>query len=199
MDKYYKTQDVPLEPQELAKLKRGFWVIPVFLIIFIGFFVFIFQVVTPVDGPIFWIPVVMSVFFAGLMGYIIWGFVMDLSLGTKQVFQGLITKKDVHHGAGKSKSRTYYLFFGEKRMRVEPHIYHKFEEGDLIELHRSKRLYNMIYKTELLKREVVMQVVAEAQQQRMSRQQRIGFILISLFVLTIGMFVAAVLLGWVEW
>lgn len=199
MDKYYKTEDKPLEPQELAKLKRGFWVIPVFLVIFTGFFVFIFQVVKPVDGPIFWVPVVFAVFFVGLMGYIIWGFTMDMIQKTKQVFQGLITKKDIHHGAGKSKSRTYYLFFGEKRLRVEPYIFNKFEEGDLIELHRSKRLYNMIYKTELLKRDVVMQVVADVKHQQMSQQQRIGFTLILLFVLTVAGFVASVLLGWVEW
>lgn len=199
MDKYYKTEDHPLAPEELRKLKRGFWVIPVFSLVFVGFFVFIFQVVSPVDGPIFWIPVVFAAFFVGLIGYIIWGFTMDITQQSKQVFQGLITKKDIHRSAGKSKNRTYHLFFGEKRMRVEPYIYNKFEEGDLIEIHRSKRLYNMIYKTELLKRDVVMHVVAAVKQQQMSRQQRIGFILISLFVLAIGMFVAAVLLGWVEW
>lgn len=200
MDTYYKTEDHPLEPAELRKLKRGIWIIPIFLIIFgVGFTLF-FQNVNPNDGFFFWALVVFAFFFAGIMGQITWGLAMDMHYKTKQVFQGLVTKKEFHWHSGKGKSRSYFLHFGDdKRIRVEPHIYNKFEEGDLIEIHRSKRLYNMIYKTEVLKRDAVMQVVADVKQQQLSKQQRIGFALILLFVLVVGGFVASVFLGFIEW
>ncbi len=200
MDTYYKTEDQPLEPNELRKLKRGFWVIPIFLVLFGGFFAFLFNMLNPNEGITFWIPVGFMTFFIGIMGYIIWGFIMDMSEKTKQVFQGLITRKHHRRSTGKSKNSSYFLYFGEKkRMRVEPHIYHKFEEGDLIEIHRSRRLYNMIYKTELLKRDVMTQAVSEVKKAQMSKQQRAAFILISLFVVIVGSLVGGVLLGVIEW
>ncbi|MDW3190722.1 MAG: hypothetical protein R8G66_00065 [Cytophagales bacterium] len=198
-EKYYKTEDIPLEPKELRKLKQGFFVIPIFLLIFVGFFVFLFNMLNPKDGFFFWMPVGFAVFFAGLMGYIIWGFVMDLRTHSKQVFQGLITKKELKRHSGKSSSRSYYLLFGEKRMRVELHIFNKFEEGDLIEIHRSKRLYNMIYQTKLLKRDAAMQAVAEVKHQQLNKQQMTGFILIFLFVAIVATFVASVFFGWIDW
>lgn len=199
MEKYHKTEDRPLEPQELRKLKRGFFVIPIFLLIFVGFFVFLFNMLNPDEGFFFWVPVGFAIFFAGLMGYIIWGFVMDLQTKSKQVFQGLITKKEVKRHSGKSSNRSYYLLFGEKRMRVELYLFNKFEEGDLIEIHRSKRLYNMIYQTKVLKRDAVMEAVAEVKKQHLDKQQPIGFILISLFVAIVASFVAAVFFGWIDW
>lgn len=102
MDKYYKTEDRPLTPKELRKLRQGCCVIPIFLLIFGGFFAFLFNRLHPDEGFFFWIPVGFVLFFAGLMGYIIWGFAMDLRTNSKQVFQGLITKKELSRHARKS-------------------------------------------------------------------------------------------------
>lgn len=199
MDRYYKTEDRPLEPHELRKLKQGIWVIPFFLVFFVVFFVILFNFVEYQDGFFFWVPVGFAIFFALIMGYIIRGFLLDLRYQTKEVFQGLITRKEWRRSGGKSKSTTYYFYFGEKRMRVELNIYGKFEEGDLIEIHRSRRLYNMIYKTELLKRGVEMQQVAALKQEQLSKQQRVGFIVIILFVVVVGSLVAGVHLGLIDW
>lgn len=199
MDTYHKTEDRPLEPKELRKLKRGFWVIPIFLLIIIAFFYFLFSEIKPAEGFFFWVPVGFAVFFGGLMGYIIWGFAMDLSQGTKQVFQGLITGKDCKRKAGKNASTSYFLLFGEKRMRVELYLYNRFEVGDLVEIHRSKRLYNMIYKTELLQRDATMAPVAENKQAKLRIRERIGFAVVILFVLLVGGLVAGVHLGFIEW
>lgn len=183
MDSFYKTTEAPLEPEELKKLKKGIYIIPFFLVFVAIFFSFILDFTADFEGAFYPVVGFMSLFGIVLF-FIIKAYVLDLRDQKKEIFQGVITWKTFRRSKkskGKGSSTSYYFYFGEKEMKVPLHIYGKFEEADLIEIHRSKRITNLIYKSELIKRGVMIDKVKEVKQVQVKKQQRMVLIVLIIF------------------
>lgn len=131
-------------------------------------------------------------FFGIIFLIIIRGFALDLRDQTKQVFQGLITRK-VRRSSKSKKGRSstsYYFYFGDKSMKVELNLYNKFQEADLIEIHRSKRLYNMIYDSKLIKKGVMIDEVSELKRIQEAKEKKIGIIILVSILVIVGLALA---------
>jgi len=192
---YYKTFELPLEPHEVKKLKRSFIFIPIFTVLFGAFFFFLFNNMGIDDGWAKWAVIGFAVFFVIIILIILRGFALDLRDQTKQVFQGLITRKVRRRSKGKNKSSTsYYFYFGDKSMKVELNLYHKFQEADLIEIHRSKRLYNMIYDSKLIKRGVMVEEVSELKRIHEEKENRLGVIIMISVLVIVGIILTVIFL-----
>jgi hypothetical protein len=89
------------------------------------------------------------------LGIVLWSMrdiVLDLRDNEKMILKGQVTRKEhdiisreINNGRG-----TYYLYFGEEKILVRGDLYHKFHEGDFIEIQQAKRAYNMIFKSSIL-------------------------------------------------
>lgn len=112
------------------------------------------------------------------------GYVLDLREQTKEIFQGVITRK-VKRRHKKKKGRsstTYFFYFGDKSMKVPLHVWGQFEEADMMEIHHSKRIQNTIYKTELLKRGVMVDQVQEIKEAQVAKEQKLALIIFLVFM-----------------
>lgn len=194
---FYSTSEASLEPHEIKKLKNGYIIIPIFFVLFAVFFYFIFNV----EKDVIWQRIIFGfmLFFAAIMFIIVRGFYLDLKHGTKEITKGVITHKKIEvsrgtrarsagargiSATGGSKTKWYYyIFFGEKRMRVEGHIYDEFSIGDRVEIHHSKRLYNMVYKTIVLEHNVMMDKIAELKEEREKKEKKYWWLGITIFIL----------------
>jgi len=194
MENYYKTFEQPLEPKELKKLKRGFIFIPIFTLLFGAFFFFLFNQMEH-GGGFKWVVYGFAAFFGLIILTILRGFALDLRDQTKEVFQGLITRKVRRRSKSKKGRNTtsYYFYFGDKSMKVELNLYNKFQEADLIEIHRSKRLYNMIYDSKLIKSGVMKEEVAELKRAQEEKENRIGIIVLIAVLIIVGIVVTILL------
>ncbi|MFY0627773.1 MAG: hypothetical protein JXR07_15855 [Reichenbachiella sp.] len=192
-DSLLKVTYAPLSPDERKKLKKGFYFIPFFTVFAGGIFYFMLSMAGGKDDFFFYAVLGMAAIFGLVIFWITRGIVLDLQDNEKKIVQGVVTHKEsVRHKSKKGRSRTsYHLYFGEKSMRVEADLYHKFNEGDLIEIHQAKRVYNVIFKTEKLKIDVFPDKVSKyktAHQVKRKRQGRyaiVGFLLFVPIFLTV--------------
>lgn len=184
IDTYHKKTYAPMEPHQLKKLKKGFYVLPIFGIIFGVVLYFLFGEMES-DDSFFWVGVFFILFFMGIFGWITWALVMDVQSGEKEIFQGIVTrKKSVRRRSKKGRSSTsYYLYFGKHYERVELHVYNRFQEGDMIEIHRAKRTYNVVFDMKLIKSGVMLEEInrqkaeLEEHERKNAWKPIVGFIL----------------------
>lgn len=181
-----KVSYAPLDAGERKKLKKGFYFIPFFVLFAGGVIYFMLSMSVGGDDFFTYGIIGMAVFFGLLIFWIVRGIVLDLKDNEKKVLQGLITVKQTNRSTGgKRNRRSYYFYFGDKRMRVEPHLYHKFEEGDLIEIHQAKRVYNVIFKSELLKRGALPEEVEQSKTALLQKQKKQGRYIIIGFLIAV--------------
>ncbi len=195
MDTFYKTSEAPLEPQELKKLKKGIFILP---IVIIGFGIFFGTILSQmnVDETFLKIFGGFACFFVLVLIFIGRGYVLDLRDQTKEIFQGVVTRKVKRRRKKKKGSSTsYYFYFGDKSIQVPLHIWGQFEEADMIEIHRSKRIHNLIYKTELLKRGVMIEQVQEIKEAQEAKEQKMAMIALIVFISIVGLVILLANLG----
>ena len=134
--------------RNLLRKKVGF--MGIFVIASIAIFTFIYSFVlenfSENDG-FGYIPFVMfgifGLFFAGIIGYMVWIFVYDLKNGVKNCFEGIIDDKrlNVKHtssmrsGVGKagrktSTKRSYYIIIAETKHEIDHGMYTNVNAGD---------------------------------------------------------------------
>lgn len=195
MDTFYKTSDAPLEPHELKKLKKGIFILP---IVIIGFGLFFGTFLSQMDVDEVFLKIFggFACLFILVLILIGRGYVLDLREQMKEVFQGVITRKVKRRRKKKKGSSTsYYFYFGEKSIQVPLHIWGQYEEADLIEIHRSKRISNLIYKTELLKRGVMIEQVQEIKEAHEAKEQKMAMIALIIFISIVGTVILLANLG----
>lgn len=195
MDQFYKTTQAPLEPHELKKLKKGIYIMPIVIIFMIGFFS---MVLTQFDleGTFLKIFGGFAILFMTVLIFIVRGYVLDLRDQTKEILQGVITRKVKRRRKKKKGSSTsYYFYFGDKSILVPLHIWGQYEEADMIEIHRSKRISNLIYKTELMKRGVLIDQVQEIKEAHEAKEQKMAMVALIIFVVIVGVVILLANLG----
>ncbi|MDW3190729.1 MAG: hypothetical protein R8G66_00100 [Cytophagales bacterium] len=195
MDQFYKITVAPLEPHELKKLKKGIFIMPIVTIFIIGFFS---MVLTQFDleGTFLKIFGGFAILFMTVLIFIVRGYVLDLRDQTKEILQGVITRKVKRRQKKKKGSSTsYYFYFGDKSILVPLHIWGQFEEADMIEVHRSKRISNLIYKTELMKRGVLVEQVQEIKEAHEAKEQKMTMIALIIFVVIVGVVILLANIG----
>ena len=158
MDTFHKITEQPLEPKEHAKLKRGIYVIPIFMLIFTCAMSFFWSTIDlRWDEPFVYVLGFISSIIFIVFGLITLQLFRDLNGDIKIVFQGLVTgKKNKSKARQKRKSQKdqFYLYFGDHEKKVAAHIYFKFEVGDLIEIHQAKHSYQIYFQSKLIKRTI---------------------------------------------
>lgn len=195
IDTYHKKTYAPLEPHELKKLKKGAYILP-FVIAFMGTVMYFLFRDMQYGDFFFWVGVFFITAFVGILGYASWALYMDITKGEKEIFQGVITRKDkVRFRRKKGGSKTsYYLYFGKHYERVELHLYNQFEEGDMIEIHRAKRTYNVIFDTKVIKKGVMMDKITEMREERELKAKKNAWKPIVGFLLGIPVFLSVMFL-----
>ncbi len=188
----------PLSEKERSKLKKGFIFIPVFILISGG--IFYFMLSGPGSGDDFFGFAVMgmAVIFIAVIFWITRAVVLDLRDNEKKIIQGVITLKETHTSTGKKRRTTYYFHFGDYKLSVQANIYHQFEEGDLIEIHQAKRVYNITFDSKLLKRGVLPEEVEKFRaihEEKTKKVNRLSVVIFVIVVLGIIGFVLALSLG----
>lgn len=198
METYHKKTYAPLEPHELKKLKKGFYLIPIFALIMGAALYFMFGEMQA-DGFFYWFGIFFIVLFIGIFSWITWALIVDVQSGEKEIFQGVITqKRSVRHRSRKGGSKTsYYLYFGKYYEKVELHVYGKFQEGDMIEIHRAKRTYNVIFDMKLIQRGVMLEEINKMREEREGKARKnawkvyVGFILAIPIFMSVMFFIIA--------
>ena len=177
MDSYYKVREEPLEQHELRQLKKGMWFIPVIMLIVCLVFFLLFKVVSSHDDAL-WPFIGFSVFFGLVLFYVLRGYVLDLKKQTKEVLTGVITlkeKRSKKKRKSKGSETAYFFHFGDKDIMVPVSVYTQFKEADLVEIHRSTRVANLIYKAGLIKRGVLVEEVKEVKKEHKALEQKMIF------------------------
>lgn len=195
MDTFYKTSEAPLEPHELKKLRKGIFILP---IVIIGFGLFFGTILSQMEMDEAFLKIFggFASFFILILIFIGRGYVLDLREQTKEVFQGVVTRKVKRRRKKKKGSSTsYYFYFGDKSIQVPLNIWGQFEEADMIEIHRSRRISNLIYKTELLKRGVMIEQVQEIKEAHEAKEQKMALIALIVFISIVGVAILLVILG----
>ena len=158
MDTYHKITEQSLEPKERAKLKRGLYIIPIFMLIFSGAMSFFWSTIDlRWDEPFVYVIGFISLIIFIVFFLISFQLYRDLDENVKIVFQGLVTGKKNKSKARqnrKSQKDQFYLYFGDHEKKVGAHLYFKFEVGDLIEIHHAKHSYQMYFQKKLIKRNI---------------------------------------------
>ena len=163
------TQKLPLEPQDKQKLLKQLIPVLIFPFIVAGIFFLMFTFVFKNMGSDMLaddiVPYVMAgfgLFFAAIIGYMIWAFIHDIRTGTKHRITGMITDKQLNiqtshkrTSSGNSSHRTtrhYYIFIDEIKYKVDYKVYNQVKTGDQIQLERAPKsgvtLYLEVLETE---------------------------------------------------
>ncbi|MEL7147868.1 MAG: hypothetical protein AAFO69_15955 [Bacteroidota bacterium] len=147
---------IPLEPEDLKKLRKQ--LIPVLIFPFLAggvfflIFTFVFKNKTDglaADGIVLWVMIAFALFFAGILGYMIWSFVYDIRQGIKHRITGVVTDKQMdvqtsqkstgRHGSSTRTTRSYYVFIDQIRYKMDYSAYGKVKVGDHIELEKAPK------------------------------------------------------------
>ncbi|MEQ9285481.1 MAG: hypothetical protein RIG77_01155 [Cyclobacteriaceae bacterium] len=130
----------PSDKSEVRKNLIGAGVFAVFSGII--FTIIAMQVDIRTDDATTYIVLAFGLLFFGIVAFIAIGALRDLKSGQKLLMTGEVTNKEIfqsRNSGRKGKSRPkYMLFFGDKKVYVQHHHYHKVSVGDQIELHYAK-------------------------------------------------------------
>jgi FtsH-binding integral membrane protein len=185
MDQYYKITEDTLTPVERKKIQRGIYLFVPFTLIFSGLFYYIFSTVS-FGETVFWIATFFGSVFVLLFAYQGVAIYLDLKENRKKVLHGLITRK-ASYRSGKKKRTSYYFYFGKKSFQVDRLKFNQYHEGDLIEIHKGKRV-PITFRMERLKSGVMMDTIQEMANARNARHKKIGWIPVVGFLLFIPIF-----------
>ncbi|MEQ9290338.1 MAG: hypothetical protein RIG77_25625 [Cyclobacteriaceae bacterium] len=177
MEEYQKVTYAPMNEEERSKVKKAFLFIVFFALLSGTVFYFLFKLTHDIE-PFFWGLCGIAILFSGILLYATWAAMIDLRDNEKAIVQGVVTMKRTFRSTGKRRRTSYYLYFGKKSMRVRLELYNKFKEGDLIEIHKAKRTYNIIFKTELLKQGLLKEKIAEQREKHNKRGKVLRFLTI---------------------
>lgn len=156
---------LPLEPQDLKKLRKQLIPMLIFPFFVAGIFFLIFTFVFKdlgngffVEGVSLYMMIGFGLFFMGIIGYMIWGFFYDIRQGIKYQILGTVTDKQLSisksSGAGTRSSssrttRSYYIFVDDIKYKMDYAGYNRVQIGDQIEMEKAPKS-GVTFKLEVL-------------------------------------------------
>lgn len=147
---------LPLEPQDIKKLRKQVIPVLVFPFLVVGVFYLIFTFVFKnvgdgfmADGIAFYVMIGFGIFFLGIIAYIAWAFFYDIRKGIKYRITGSVTDRQVdintsHRTTSNSNSSTrttrhYYIFIDGTKYKVNFDTYSNVKTGDRVQLDRAPK------------------------------------------------------------
>ncbi|MEL6559293.1 MAG: hypothetical protein AAFQ94_13975, partial [Bacteroidota bacterium] len=139
---------LPLEPQDIKKLRKQLIPVLIFPFFVVGIFYLIFTFVFKnadgflANGIALYVMIGFGIFFLGIIAYIAWAFFYDIRVGVKNRITGLVTDRQLnintsHRTTSNSKSSTrttrhYYVFIDDIKYKVGFDTYNSVKTGDRI-------------------------------------------------------------------
>lgn len=149
-------EELPLEAEDIKKLKRNMVPVLIFPFAVIALFYFMGNYVLTDMGDSFaesgfqWIVILFGLIFMGIVGYMIWSQVTDLRRGVKERIEGLVTDKrlNIHttQGSGSTRggrktktTRDYYIYLEGVEYKMDYKFYNQIKTGERIVFERTPR------------------------------------------------------------
>ncbi|MEQ9424971.1 MAG: hypothetical protein RJQ09_11165 [Cyclobacteriaceae bacterium] len=139
----YEEKLIALTSEDRKKLSKNFAGAGIFAV-FSGVVFYFMLTLTDGQGADFFQYVIYGfiVFFAGIVLFLVISSLLDIQSGNKLSIVGVVTDKEVHRSRSSGKNKTtkvtYYLYFGDKKMRIDGRYYHGFNVGDKVDFHKGK-------------------------------------------------------------